>query len=314
MLSWKKFKKLECQMAVLQMDFIRVKGVDEGIPLFEFRGGELKPSVLIVAGQHGGEITGMGVAHRLIEYLKSIDIQGRVAIVSILNVWGARSGSRENPLDGININSCYGGGGESPSSRLAGLVMELAAGHDYVLDLHSAGYARYERHIIFHRDSDIEVARCFGFRFLIKRLTGKEGKGGSLTSVLSGLGKVALTLELGGGHVVYPEDLEGGVEGILRFLGRVGLVDVGLSLEKTALDRVYKEDCRVFIKAEEEGIYLPGVELGGEVKGGESLGGFIPLDGSGPKKVEAPQGGWLIYLRDKSRIGRGETIAALIPT
>lgn len=300
-------------MAILQPDLIKVEGVDETIPLFEFRSEKLKPSVFIVAGQHGGEISGIGVAYRLIEYLKGIDIQGRVSIIPILNVWGVRAGTRENPLDGINMNSCYEGGGKSFSYRLAGLVKELAVEYDYVLDLHSAGYARYERHIIFHRDSDIQIARHFGFQFLIKRLTGKEGKGGSLTSVLSDLGKTALTLEMGGGHVVYREDLEAGLEGILRFFGRVGPVDVGLSLRKTPLDKVYREDCRVLVKAEEEGIYLPGAELGQEVKEGESLGGFIPPDGSGLKEVEAPQGGWLIYLRNKSRIGRGETIAALIP-
>jgi predicted deacylase len=300
-------------MAILQPDLIKVEGVDERITLFEFRGGELKPSVFIVAGQHGGEISGIGVAYRLIECLKGIDIQGRVSMIPILNVWGVRAGTRENPLDGITINSCYEGGAESLSYRLADLVKELAAGYDYVLDLHSAGYARYERHIIFHHDNDIEIARHVGFQFLIKRFTGKEGKGGSLTSVLSDLGKTALTLELGGGHVVYREDLEAGLEGILRFFGRVGLVDVGLSLKKTPLDRVYREDCRVLVKAEEEGIYLPGAELGREVKEGESLGDFIPLDEPSLKEVEAPQCGWLIYLRNKSRIGRGETIAALIP-
>lgn len=295
------------------MDFLRVEGVVERISLFDFRSGELKPSLFILAGQHGGEITGIGVAYRLIEYLKMFDIQGRITILPLLNMWGARSGSRENPLDGLNINSCYEGEGESISYRLASLVMELALRYDYVLDLHSAGHARYERHVIFHRDCDIDMARHFGFRFLIKRFKGKEGKGGSLTSVLSSLGRMALTLELGGGHVVYREDLESGIEGMIRFLGQVGMVDVGLSSERTPLDRVYKKDCRVLIKAKEDGIYLPGVELGWGVKGGEPLGGFIPLDGSSLGEVKAPRAGYVIYQRDKCRIGQGETIAALIP-
>lgn len=288
--------------------------------LHEF-GLQSTPSVLFVAGQHGRELTPIFVAHHLLAYLQQTPLQqGRVGILPVVNFQGIIAGTRENPIDGKDINRCYQTQpGNASSELLASRVLQLAQSYEIIVDLHAAGRARYLSHVIIHREEDLPLAAEFGLNFILKRTQPVEGSGYGLSFYLALHGKPAFTLELGAGEVVRKSDVSKGIHALKRFLIQRGILLSGNSQQEIFIQQQEQvqfslDNLRKIVKADNDMLICWNIALGVRVQQGDILGDFIDLNTPDDviHPIKAPVSGRVFYLRDRSLVQKSETLCMIL--
>ncbi|HEC96312.1 MAG TPA: DUF2817 domain-containing protein, partial [Euryarchaeota archaeon] len=124
---------------------------DASLKKYIFSSGE--PRILITAGIHGDEVTGVYAAYQLINELKKEKILGSVVIIPVVNPLGFQARKRENPVDGVDLNRVFPEGSGSPITRgIVTSVWEEALSSNYVLDLHCAGIYSYQYILALHKE------------------------------------------------------------------------------------------------------------------------------------------------------------------
>jgi predicted deacylase len=294
----------------VEPDFLQIEGWR--LPVFHFgRGDRLG---VIVAGVHGWEHASVWTAYSLIQQLSYLQVRGRIVVVPVANPPAFAGESRLTPQDGGNLGSAFG---EQPPGGLTGSLAEalrkLTLNAELVLDLHSAGEARYLPHVIYWREKDARLAAAGGLPFVIFRTTTREGSSDTLGQSLRA-DQTGLVIECGGGLVAWQEDVQTSLMGVRRLLAKQGFLSApGLDiLPPTPPERVFTADQRRLLKAETEGAFYPQVELEDRVQSGETLGWWLPLGSLQPQLFLNPEYGLVIYLRTRNRVHPGQTVAALI--
>jgi predicted deacylase len=198
------------------------------------------------------------------------------------------------------------------SEAIAQAIMSLAEEAEVILNLHSAGEARYLPHVLFYREEDAAWAASLGFPFAIKRGT-PESLAHHIFSYLRP-GQRTLTLELGGGTIVFPDDVSLSVDLIAAFLGRSGFLEPGdYEREPTPPEMVWMSDARLLVYAPGEGAFYPHTQPGADFAVEEPFGFFVELEDLHPRPMLAPTTGKLIYLRTRNRVPKGGTLAMFLP-
>jgi predicted deacylase len=297
------------------------------LPLHRFAEGDNRgsPRLLIVAGVHGREHSGIQTAYALVERLSQLSgLRGTIEILPLANPESFAAERRENPVDGRNLGECFSRpstpgssaaeGQPSQSEAIARAILSQLTGCSHLLDLHSAGEARYLPHALFFRQEDARSAAAAGLPFALLRRRTREGAvSGMLSQAAIARGIPALTLELGGGITTWIADIDAGIRGILSLLACWKYVAWKKVSVPTPPERVYMQDNRIFIRAWEEGAFYPSCEPGKELQEGERIGTWVSLKSLDAVPVVAPEGGSLIYLRSRCRTHRGDTLAMLLP-
>lgn len=156
------------------------------IPLTLVNGARPGPRVLITAGVHGGEFTGIEAATRLASLLEPSQVHGQVIICPVANppaVYQGRLGI--SPLDGVNINRVFPGDPDGgPTERLAAwLFAHLLDGADAYADLHAGGIDEVLRNFVGYRltgdaphdAKTADMARSLGIEDIVIGLDTKGG-------------------------------------------------------------------------------------------------------------------------------------------
>ncbi len=297
-------------------DAIAVDFGGQQVTLPHYRLGQGPRRGLIVAGIHGREHSSIQVAYDLVAHLKNTALKGAIDIVPVANPLAYASETRESLEDGLNLGQSFvASEPRSITEAMAVAIRRLVEGAEWVLDLHSAGEARYLPHVIFAREADADMAAAMGLPFAILRRRTREGaREGSLSWAAAQAGTRGLALELGGGIAAFPEDVARGLLTVLAFLARQGFLEASdRATAPTAPDRVYLDDVRVFVRAPGEGAFYPRTTLGAVLDPGQELGMWVALDTLQPTPIVAPRRGWLIYLRIRCRAPAGATLAMLLP-
>lgn len=198
------------------------------------------------------------------------------------------------------------------TAALSHAVLGLAKEAEMVVNLHSAGPARYLTHTIFYRPQDAEFAASFGLPFAILPRPLHALKDHIANRLRED--QLTVTLELGGGMVAYREDVTVGVEAMLSLLAGSGFLSPG-DYERcpTPVERIYMHDARLFVRAPSEGAFYAQASLGEDLSSGEAFGIWVPINGLQPQTVLAPADGKLIYVRTRNRASVGQTLAMFLP-
>jgi predicted deacylase len=298
------------------------RGHTLNLPLHRFGKGNGTGSfrMLIVAGVHGREHSGVQTAYALAERLSEVsDLHGTIEILPVANPESFAAETRENPADGRNLGECFtvpSADGEDPSQTgaIARAILSRMAGCSHLLDLHSAGEARYLPHALFFREQDAQSAAAAGLAFALLRRTTREGADtGMLCRSASQQGIPALALELGGGITTWIEDIDGGIRAVLSLLAHWHYISPEYASDPTPPERVYPGDHRFFIRAWEEGAFYPLGELGRKFRKDDRIGTWVSLQTLESIPVLTMETGTLIYLRSRCRTHRGDTLAMLLP-
>lgn len=218
---------------------------DERVEVYRVTDNTPGPALMITAGIHGGENTSVQVAYEFLDFLRDEPLNGSVTLIPIVNIDGFAHNSRENPLDGKNINAAGKGNHNhlspySLSDSIADELISLAQNHDYFLDLHSAFKSRYLPHVYYYHQDNIELARQFGFRFMVPHFIsktpqaqGENNKPIGIGARVRGTGTPSLILEVGGGVMVRRKDVQQGIAGLKNFARYLGILSGKQEIDPT---------------------------------------------------------------------------------
>jgi len=269
--------------------YVHIKFGDREAELVHYRLGQGERRALIMAGVHGREHGGVQAAYELLERLAAMPLRGRIDILPVCNPMAYAAESRFTPGSERNMSLAFTAGPPRDlTEALSQAVLALAEGAEMVINLHSAGPARYLPHVMFYRPQDAEWAASLGLSYAIMPC-GLDDMPDHITTRLRPEQRT-VTLELGGGIVAYPEDVAVGVEAVLALLGRSGFLGRGdYEREPTPPELIYMYDARIFVRAPSEGVFYTQTRLGADLGPGEPFGFWVPLGGLQPQPVLCPE-------------------------
>src|SRR4029079_4256509 len=176
--------------------FIAISGTSEG------------PTVLITAGIHAAEYTGVEAAIRIGRALDPAQIRGTVLVIPLLNRPGFYERSiYVNPEDNDNLNRLFAGAADGTwGERFAHrLLNEIVTKCDNAIDLHAGDLIEDLVPFVIYRETGgaaldariTRMANAYGAKWAVKSAPTGE-RPGSLYAVASLNGVAALLTESGG--------------------------------------------------------------------------------------------------------------------
>jgi predicted deacylase len=252
-------------------------------------------------------------------------VTGRLILIPCLNPPAANAATRLSPLDGRNFNRCFPGNPcGSPSEMLAHYLSSiLFPMADIVIDLHSGGRsAKFlpcaHMHLVpdlEQRESMILATEAFltDYTFLYTDVAGS----GLLPSEAERQGKIVITTELGGGEPVLASVhrvCQRGLRNVLIHCKALrGQVQTRSTLGLAPARWVQALDRADYRFVPESGLYENCVDLGEEVRAGDTLGmvHFLEQPERSPIPVAAHADGILVSNRVPSLVGQGDCVVCL---
>ena len=202
------------------------------IPITVIHGVRPGPTITILGGIHGDELTGASACTHLLsnsftDIEKALDpnqLAGTIRIVPVVNLPGYRSKSRYFP-DGRDLNRNFPGDFKgSTTKRVAAQVWKyLLRDSDAIIDLHSAAKGRSNmpqlRVDLAHAGSNI-LAKAFGIEILLD----SKAPSGSLRKVANENDIPAITYEGGGANLIDNTTVKVAIQGVLNVLRSLRMI------------------------------------------------------------------------------------------
>jgi len=229
------------------------------------------PKLMVTAGIHGGEVTGIHAAKRLMEYLRlhEDELQGEVKILPVCNQGGYRRMQRTNPYDDIDMNRIFPGKlGSKPTLTTAAMIYAEANWPEYIVDLHCCGL--YGSNYTLATWMDSEKDRLLASMLDIPVVIKSGGTAGQLFVESSQKRNIAaVIIELAGGQPTGTIDLDAADEAYEALMK--------LMIQLKMLPGKAPKPNPVFcmpltnLASTEDGLYLPLVEKGTWVSKGTTV-------------------------------------------
>ena len=288
------------------------------IPITVIKHGE-GPTALLTGANHGDEYEGPVALQELTVTLKPEDITGRVIIVPAFNYPAFRAGTRTSSIDKGNMNRSFPG-------RPDGTVTEKIADYfqryllpitDIAVDFHSGGRTLdfvpfAAAHIL--EDKETEAAcfaamDAFNAPFSVQLL--EIDCVGMYDTAIEEMGKVLVTTELGGGGSATAKSIAVAKKGLRNVLIHAGILRGQLQIDPTIRLNMPDDDC--FVISECEGLFEPMIDLGENVREGQTVARIWPVDRTGilPIELEAKLSGILISRHFPGLIKSGDCAAVI---
>ncbi|MDQ2914315.1 MAG: M14 family metallopeptidase, partial [Chloroflexota bacterium] len=212
---------------------------DEGLakyqwPYIAIAGLMAGPTVLITAGIHAAEYTGIEAAIRLGRTITPDAVRGTILILPLLNRPGFYERSiYVNPEDGDNLNRLFPGKpdgtwGERFAHRL---LTEIITKCDNAIDLHAGDLVEDLVPFVIYRETQNgalngriqAMANAYGARWAVKSAPTGE-RPGTLMAVAAQNGVAAMLAESGGRGQLIEEDVARHVTGVTNILRTIGAI------------------------------------------------------------------------------------------
>lgn len=225
--------------------------------------GQGKPSIVITAGLHGNEQTGMYTAELVWKRLQGERVKGEICIYPMCNPTAARARQRRAPEDNMDLNRTFPGKEDgSYSERLARHIWNATAGYDYLLDLHCCGLygMTYSMHYFKKYAFASELCRAIG----VKNVISSKGTRGQLyIEACEQRAQKGLLVELPGGQPGGVIDEAAALEmadNVIAYLKNIGIIEG----EKREENSFALFGMRTQLKAAHDGIARP-VKTAGDI-------------------------------------------------
>ena len=277
------------------------------IPMFVFRSINPGPVVLLQAAMHGDEINGTETLRNLLRMPEVKNpLKGSIIIIPILNVISFINGSRDLP-DEKDLNRCFPGSRTgSLGSRIAyDLIKEVIPQIDFGIDFHTGG-AKINNYpqlrCVFENKANLEIANMFGASFLIN--SGYREK--SLRKEAEKRGKSILVFEGGESLRFNKQAINEGIEGCLRLLNGLGMINVKVAKNETII--IHHS---TWIRAKTSGLFRTTKKYGVFIEKGAELGTIADPYGKTEFKMIAPDDCFIIGINNQPVINEGDAIMHL---
>ncbi|MDH3189103.1 MAG: succinylglutamate desuccinylase/aspartoacylase family protein [Acidimicrobiia bacterium] len=274
------------------------------LPVAVINGRSTGPNVWISGAVHGDELNGVEIVRRVMRLLDAKKLRGAVIAVPIVNPLGFIHESRYLP-DRRDLNRSFPGSPRgSSASRLAHLFMtEIVAQSVVGIDCHTATGNRINVPQI-RTDTDdpetLKLARAFGTQFTIHARL----RDGSLREAATSRGIKVLLLEAGQAHRFDDFAIKSGVNGIMRTLRSLNMIDARLPQgKKTEVIRKTR-----WVRARRGGLATVLPKLGERVEAGQVVAEISDAFGYRPAPVKASATGWIIGKTQAPQVNPGDAL------
>jgi hypothetical protein len=286
-------------------------------PFFAMAGAQAGPTVLVTAGIHAAEYTGIEAAIRLGRSLDPAHVRGTILILPLLNRPGFYERSvYVNPEDNDNMNRVFPGDPEGTwSQRFAHHLLEgVVARCDHAIDLHAGDLVEDLVPFVIYRETGdlaldariVAMANAYGARWAVKSAPTGE-RPGSLYAVAASRGVASMIAESGGRGLLIEEDVVRHVRGVTNVLRTVGAL--AGEAERVAPPTVVESFD--WVRSSHEGIFHPRVTVGDRVRAGQVLGELVDLLGEPLAAVAAPIGGVVLFIVTSPAIKKDGLLLAI---
>jgi len=263
------------------------------------------PVLLLLGGVHGDEINGVEIIRRILDENTLQSIQsGTIIAIPLLNVFGFINFSRDVP-DGKDVNRSFPGSmSGSLASRVARtLTKKILPYVDLALDFHTGGASRYNYpQIRYTKSSPVagQLARVFAPPFiLLKPLIPKSFRKTCMT-----MGIPAIVYEAGESIRLCGVSIEKGINGIMRVLNHLDMIDVETQDE----DEVVLFKKSLWLRAPYSGMFIWSRQSGARVFKGEQLGVIKDPFGTKSVNVFAKFDGYIVGHNNASVVNQGDAL------
>ncbi|MGH0035443.1 MAG: succinylglutamate desuccinylase/aspartoacylase family protein [Myxococcota bacterium] len=243
-------------------------GTSVATPVTVVHGSAPGPTLCLTAGIHGDEIIGIEVVRRVVAQLEPDGVRGTVIGVPVVNPLGFRRSSRYLP-DRRDLNRYFPGRETgSSASRIAYRFFEQVVRRCEVLvDFHSGSFHRSNLPQV-RADLTDPALRGLASWFGAPVVLHNAGRRGTLRKAAHEAGIEAILYEAGEPMRFDEESVEQGVEGSLRLMRSLGMID---GPAPAVEDAIFFQGSR-WIRTDEGGIFLGERQLGDLVMEGDHLG------------------------------------------
>ncbi len=276
------------------------------LPVGVLHGRHTGPVIWVSAAIHGDELNGVPIIRHVLDAIDPKRLSGTVLAVPVVNVQGLIQQSRYLP-DRRDLNRCFPGSKRgSSAAQLAHLFMtEIVARCELGLDLHTGSGGRTnlpQLRCDLDEPGTIRLAREFGAPVLLhSRL-----RDGSLRAAARELDKIVLVYEAGEASRFNTKSIEMGVEGTLRVMKSLGMIEDLVEGPKAA-SRISRASS--WVRARRTGFCEMMVRLGTEVAEGDSVAVIFDALGQDRSSVKAKHHGIVIGYVTSPIVHRGDAIA-----
>lgn len=299
----------------------RFTATDVGFDAWIWCGGP-GPVLLLNGATHGDEYEGPTLLRQWAETWRPTQLRGTVVMVPVLNEAAFFAGQRCHPGDGGNLARAFPGSARgSVTSRLAHLFdTQLLAQSTHYVDLHSGGVA-YELlpwvGYLTKKDqagrTQRKMAACFDdfWSWAGPFLPGRT------LSAAHARGIPAIYVECRGAGGLEPCDLRAlnrGLHNLLLWIGCIAGKKPVLRRQKTRVSTDAQEaHLQVHHPAPHDGLMVPTIRLGAQVRRGQTLGVVHALGTSQSSPIKAERTGRIVLVRYQRSVRKGDALFTLAP-
>lgn len=273
--------------------------------IYEFGTEEKFPEIVITAGIHGDEVTGIYVAERLIEYFNENEPEnGRIKIIPRCNPAATRQIKRCSFYDGMDMNRIFPGSKDgSTTMRAVHKIWMESENADIIIDLHCCSQSSMMYALAIY-DEFPEVENLVK-GLSIPNLVLSEGVGGQLfTESCRKRGQKSFIIELPSGICPGAVNFQAADEcfdAVLNMLAFQGVI------KGKYVDNPPKSYGRIKdVLSNENGLWFPHVKNSQLIKKGDILGNISGMD------VLAPEDGKVLITVPGSYVFAGDNILSYV--
>lgn len=285
-----------------------VNGVRAEVPAFISKIGE-GPTVVICAGMHGDEWTGIQAVLELRQLVRDRVRAGTLLLVPVLNSSAFEAKSRRTPIDGKNMNREFRAD-ISPATYTEvvahGLDSAIFSQADIVLDLHSGGENELMRHVRVMSEKDRELWPYLGTD--VVQVLG-DLPAGFLCKRCEERGQSMFTIEIGAGFEVDFRAATVVAKGLSGFLQHIGIAEPGF--DPPMVDKLTLFNDYACVHSPVSGLWRRQVSLGEPVKSGSVIGVVIETATGRTITVRSTADGTVFSLRKWAASSQGESLAEI---
>ena len=265
------------------------------------------PTVLLSAGVHGDELTGIEIIRQMIRRGMTYPACGTLICMPLVNVFGFVNQSRDFP-DGRDLNRMFPGSANgSLASRFADhLLSDIVPLVDYVVDFHAGGRGRFNVPQIRIEPDNAELdalAAAFSTPFLLY----SKNIEGSFREACDQLGKKYILFEGGKALDINNKTVEEGIQATVRFLDYLNMLGSDFSSELPEKPMICIEHS-TWIRAQYSGLLHNFVSPGMFVEEGSVLGKITDPYGLVEEEILAPNSGYIIGENQAAIVFQGDAV------
>ncbi|MBX3068974.1 MAG: succinylglutamate desuccinylase/aspartoacylase family protein [Thermomicrobiales bacterium] len=296
-------------------------------PVYVVEGAAAGPMLYIGAGAHGDEYNAIEAVRQFLRLIEPQDLSGAVIAVPVQNIAAFNAGTRSNPLDGKDIDTCYPGSvaGSASDALAAAIFEQCVRPADAALDLHTATRWGFNllhaltcpaENGVSERARDLAVA--FGCPVVVTLGAPPPGEhlgeamGWNLEANLfaqsTGAGIPATIVEFGEGGRLEEEQVALGVTGIFRVLRLLGMIRPDHPrAQAPAGPEPFICSKSIALRASQIGLLKVVVQAGDPVQVGTHLADIEALNGD-IERMESPYEGVVVRVTTEGGVRSGDRV------